>query len=69
MNAMPVPEGCMRNSRGGFDPVECVKPVDKLRDQMVKEIVLESLEASQKLKVMKQKFFETINSFVELSAE
>lgn len=66
---MPVPEGCMRNSRGGFDPIECVKPVDKLRDEMVKEIVRESLIASQRLKEMKQKFFETISSFVELSAE
>ena len=69
MSVMPVPEGCMRNSRGGFDPIECVKPVDKLRDEMVKEIARESLIASQSLKQMKQKFFETISSFVELSAE
>lgn len=66
---MPVPEGCMRNSRGGFDPIEHVKPVDKLRDEMVREIVRESMEASQRLKEMKQRFFETISSFVELSAE
>lgn len=66
---MPIPEGFMRNSRGGFDPIDHVKPVDKLRDDMVKEIVQKSLIASQKLKEMKQEFFETINSFVELSAE
>ena len=59
----------MRNSRGGFDPIEHVKPVDKLRDEMVREIVRESMETSQSLKQMKQKFFETISSFVELSAE
>ena len=68
-NKQEVPEGYMRNSRGGLDPIDMVKEIDKLRDQMVKEIVVESMAESKRLQSMKQKFFETISSFVDLSAE
>lgn len=68
-NKHDVPEGYMRNSRGGLDPIDMVKEIDKLRDQMVKEIVVESMAESKRLQSMKQKFFETISSFVDLSAE
>lgn len=64
-----IPEGYMKNSHGGLDPVSAVKDVDKLRDQMVKEIVEKSLDASEKLTTLKQEFFKTIKAFVELSAE
>ena len=68
-NMQEVPEGYMRNSHGGLDPIDMVKEIDKLRDQMVKEIVVESMAESKRLQSMKQKFFETISSFVDLSAE
>lgn len=68
-NKQEVPEGYMKNSRGGLDPIDMVKEIDKLRDQMVKEIVAESMAESKRLQSMKQKFFETISSFVDLSAE
>lgn len=64
-----IPEGYMKNSRGGFDPISTVKDVDKLRDQMVHEIVKKSLEASGQLAKMKKEFFKNIQAFVELSAE
>ncbi len=64
-----IPEGYMRNSRGGLDPIATVKDVDKLRDQMVKEIVAKSLEESEKLTEMKKEFFKSIRAFVELSSE
>ena len=64
-----VPEGYMENSHGGFDPVGVVKDIDKLRDQMVKEIVAQSLEANKRLTEMKKEFFKTVEAFVELSAE
>lgn len=69
MEQNQIPEGYMENSRGGLDPVSVVKDIDKLRDQMVKEIVSKSIEASEKLKVLKENFFKTIEAFVELSAE
>lgn len=59
----------MKNSHGGLDPIATVKDVDKLRDQMVKEIVAKSLDASKQLMEMKQEFFKSIQAFVELSAE
>ena len=64
-----IPEGYMKNSRGGLDPIATVKDVDKLRDQMVKEIVSKSLEESEKLTEIKKEFFKSIKAFVELSAE
>lgn len=64
-----IPEGYMKNSRGGFDPISTVKDVDKLRDQMVREIVEKSLEESKKLAEIKKCFFDSIQAFVELSAE
>ena len=64
-----IPEGYMKNSHGGLDPIATVKDVDKLRDQMVKEIVAKSLDASKQLMEMKQGFFKSIQAFVELSAE
>lgn len=64
-----IPEGYMKNSRGGFDPISTVKDVDKLRDQMVREIVEKSLEESKKLAEIKKGFFDSIQAFVELSAE
>ena len=59
----------MKNSRGGLDPIATVKDIDKLRDQMVKEIVSKSLEESKKLTEIKKEFFKSIQAFVELSAE
>ena len=60
-NKQEVPEGYMRNSRGGLDPIDMVKEIDKLRDQMIKEIVVESMAESKRLQSMKPKFFETIS--------
>ena len=67
--AEKIPEGYMKNSRGGLDPISTVKDVDKLRDQMVREIVEKSLEESKKLAEIKKGFFDSIQAFVELSAE
>lgn len=64
-----IPEGYMKNSRGGLDPIATVKDIDKLRDQMVKEIVSKSLKESEKLTEIKKEFFKSIQAFVELSAE
>ena len=64
-----IPEGYMKNSRGGLDLISQVKEIDKLRDQMVREIVEKSLKESARLQEMKKGFFETITAFVQLSAE
>lgn len=64
-----VPEGFMLNARGGLDPVAIVKDVDKLRDDMVHEIVNESIQKHKELQEMKKRFFSTIEAFVRLSAE
>lgn len=69
LNESNVPAGYMRNSRGGLDPVDLVKDIDKCRDDMVREIVAKSLEMSSLLAKAKAEFFETVEAFVSLSAE
>lgn len=64
-----VPKGYMRNATGGLDLISKVKEIDLLRNEMVLEIVRESINEGYRLKRMKQRFFETINAFVDLSAE
>lgn len=62
-----IPEGYMKNSRGGLDPVELVKEIDKKRNDLVMGIVASATEASRNLAEMKRKFMADIDAFVSLS--
>jgi hypothetical protein len=64
-----IHEGCMEDAKGSFVPIELVKDIDKLRDQLVREIAAEAEALSQKLTVAKSKWMADIAAFVELSAE
>ena len=62
-----VPEGYMRNSKGGLDPIELVKEIDIKRNDLVMGIVTQAAEASKHLADIKQKFMQDIESFVRVS--
>lgn len=62
-----VPEGYMRNSKGGLDPIELVKEIDIKRNELVMGIVTQAAEASKHLADIKQKFMQDIESFVRVS--
>jgi hypothetical protein len=64
-----IPDGYMKNSKGGLDPVSMVKDVDKARDDLVKDVVRKTLSMSEKLRELKEEMFGDIRAFVELSAE
>lgn len=67
MKTEKIPEGYMRNVRGGLDPIELVKDIDKQRDLLVMNIVSAASEASKNLAEMKKKFMADIESFVKIS--
>lgn len=64
----PVPEGYMQDSKGRLVPEEMVKPVDKLRDELVHKLVYSAKGLSAHLAGFKIAAFNEIADFVELSA-
>jgi hypothetical protein len=64
-----TPKGYMRNSKGGLDPVELVKDIDKMRDALVKGIVTQTMRTSKDLKELKKQMVNDIKSFVARSAK
>lgn len=68
MQEKQVPEGYMENGQGHLVPVESVKPIDKLRDEVVQGLVASAEAISENLASYKKQAFEKITDFVELSA-
>jgi hypothetical protein len=64
-----APEGYMRDHLGRLVPEEIVKDVDKMRDQVVQEIVREAICLNEALAAFKRKAMDDILAFVTLSAE
>ncbi len=59
----------MKNAKGGYDPIATIKEIDLARDSLVKDIIAKSLEMSRQLAALKQRFFDDIYAFIDLSAE
>lgn len=64
-----IPAGHRKDSRGRLVPESQIKDVDLMRDQVVRELTAEALAVQAVLARFKQKAFDTINAFVDLSAE
>jgi hypothetical protein len=58
----------MRNALGQDVPVELVKPVDKLRDEVVRELCREYEEAESILSALKEKVRNDLEAFLEISS-
>lgn len=65
----PIPEGYWKDARGSLVPVELIKPIDKQRDQLVREIVATSKQLSKLLTEFKSRTFGDIEAFVDLSLQ
>lgn len=64
-----IPEGYVEDARGALIPVESIKEIDLMRDQLVREIYQRAQQMSAALKAMKAAMYADIDAFVELSAE
>ena len=64
-----VPEGYMKDGQGRLIPIDMIKPVDKARDDIVKEIVDKALVVAGAIAEFRHKALGDIEAFVQLSAE
>ena len=69
MENKPTPEGYWRNARGGLDPIETIKPIDRARDELVRELVAGARALSGDVRRYKEKALADIGAFVQLSGE
>lgn len=65
----PVPAGYMQDAKGRLVPANMVKPIDKLRDQLVVALVKQATDLSAILASFKRVAFADIDAFVQTSAE
>ena len=64
-----VPAGYMQNAKGHLIPIDKVKPVDKLRDEVVTNIIEVARELSNHMSRTKANIFADFNDFVAVSAQ
>lgn len=64
-----VPEGYMQNAKGHLIPIDKVKPIDKLRDEVVKDMIAIAVKQRADMRLAKNKLFDAFNEFVALSAQ
>ncbi|HTN30581.1 MAG TPA: DUF3164 family protein [Pseudomonas sp.] len=69
MNALTIPAGYRRDAQGRLVHEEQIKPVDKLRDELVIRLVDQARTVSQVLAQFKGAAFGEIEAFVDLSAQ
>lgn len=58
----------MKNAQGSYVPIENVKPVDKLRDDLVKNLMGKTKEVQKVIERHRLECWEDIRAFLELSA-
>lgn len=65
----PIPEGYWKDARGALVPESMIKPIDRQRDQLVREIVEKAKELSKLMTEFKGSVFGDIEAFVDLSLQ
>lgn len=64
-----VPDGYMKNGQGHLVPIELVAPIDRARDDLVREMVQGAKELQVAMAEFKRKWFGDVNAFASMSAE
>lgn len=64
-----IPDGYRQDAKGNLVPVGNIREIDKLRDELVQELISEAKALQEKIRGYKRKAFADIAAFVELSAE
>lgn len=62
-------EGYKTDGQGRLVPVESIKPIDLLRDELVTKLVTEAKQHAESLQDFKSRGFSEIGAFVDLSVE
>lgn len=69
LQPIPVPEGYWADSKGKLTHESVVRPIDKERDRLVKELFTQAVSVSAVLAEFKNRAFGDIAAFVSLSLE
>lgn len=59
----------MENAKGHLIPIDKVKPIDKLRDEVVKDMIAIAIKQRAEMRAAKNRLFYSFNDFIELSAQ
>lgn len=62
-----IPDGYLKNAKGDLVNIKNIKPVDLLRDELVKRIIENSKPIASALKAFKENSFAEIQAFIEQS--
>ena len=69
MTTTTIPAGYRADAKGCLVPESMIKPIDRARDELVRELAAQARIVSANLRAFKSRVFSDINAFVELSAE
>ncbi len=69
MDQQTIPAGYRKDAQGRLVPESLIGPIDRMRDDLVLELVKGAEEASESLAAFKQRAFADVAAFVSLSAE
>lgn len=69
MEQEQIPDGYWKDARGSLIPESKIRPMDRERDRLVRELYDEAFQASKHLNRLKARIFGDIAAFIELSAE
>lgn len=64
-----IPEGFWKDAKGCLVPESMIKPIDRTRDELARDLGLRAKAMSESLRGFKTTVFNEINAFVDLSAE
>ena len=64
-----IPAGYRADAKGCLVPESMIKPIDRARDELVREMARQARIVSDGLRAFKARVFDDINAFVDLSAE
>lgn len=64
-----IPEGYKQDAKGHLVPIDKIKPIDLMRDDLVVDLVGQAKATRERLRSYKQQAHADIASFVQLSAE
>jgi len=64
-----TPDGYMQNAQGHLVPVNSVKPLDLLRNDLVSDIISASHGLQDEMRVFKKRIMSDIGAFIALAAE
>lgn len=68
-NVTAIPAGYRADAKGCLVPESMIKPIDRARDELVRELAAQARIVSASLRAFKSRVFSDINAFVDLSAE